>query len=197
MRCILLLVIALVLGIAGQGQSPPGPVINSDKQLDKNCLYRLKYSPDERLKIYPFSVSDTVRLVSFRYHKNNYPMREDKVVADSLIEDVILTKAQINQLTDVLYNNITKNQGKPNAVHIGSVNQCYEPRNAILFIGKTCKISVYVLLCFHCRRFESIPEKATWDWDFCDQKFELIRQFFISTGIKYGTDLAVDEFPGE
>lgn len=121
---------------------------------------------------YPFNISDTVKLVSFRYHNNN-------------------------QFTDVLYNNVTKNFGKSNAIHIGSVSQCFDPRNAVLFIDKTGKLKAYVLICFHCRRFLQNPEKPGWNWDFCDQKFEMIRQFFISTGIRYGTDLSVNEFPGE
>ena len=197
MRCSIFLWLIVGFVKVGQGQTPPIAVIQGVKNLDENCFYRGKYSEKERRRMYPFNVSDTVKLVSFRYHKNNYPVRGNTVITDSLFEEIILTKSEVNQFTDVLYNNITKNGGNPNSVHIGSVNQCYEPRNAILFVDKAGKLKAYFLICFHCRRFEQYPEKAEWDWDFCDQKFEMIRQFFVSTGIKYGTDLSVTRFPAE
>jgi len=172
-------------------------VINSDEMIEENCFYRVNYSEEQRLKMYPFNVSDTVVLVSFRYHKNNYPIRENSIITDSLFQKLILTISQVNQFTDVLYNNITKNRGNPKAVQIASVNECNEPINAILFIDKAGKLKAYVLICFHCRRFEQHPENGDWNLDFFDQKFDMIRQFFVSAGIKYGTDLTVGEFPGE
>jgi len=197
MRHSIFILLALGLAEVGQGQTPPGVTIKEDKNLDKNCFYRGKYSEEERMRMYPFSISDTVKLVSFRYHKKNCPVRENTIITDSLLEEVILTKSQLNQFTDVLYNNITKNRGNPNADHIGSVAQCNEPRNAVLYVDKTGKLKAYVLICFHCSRFVKHPEKAEWNWDYCDQKFEMIRQFFVSAGIKYGTDLMIKEFPGE
>lgn len=197
MRYTLLILLTIAFARTGQGQSPHGAHIKKPNGLDENCMYVGKYSQEERMKKYPFSVADTVKLVSFRYHDNVCPVKKDSIVIDSLIEQVTLTKSQINQFTDILYNNTIKNYGDPKAVHISSVRECDLPRNAVLFIDKTGILKSYVLICFHCERFEPSLEQKTWYGAFCDQKFELIRQFFISTGIKFGTDLTIEEYPGE
>jgi hypothetical protein len=144
-------------------------------------------------------VSDTIILVSFRYHKNNYPINQHHISFDSIIEKRVLNKAEIGQLTDILYNNVAKKHG-----NIGSVNMCFFPRNAIpwsgiytiLFIDKTGQLREYVLLCFHCDRYEPSSD-GIWLWDPCNQKLEMIHRFFISAGIKFGTDRSIQEYPGE
>jgi len=197
MRHALLILLTVVLVKTSHGQSSPGTHLKKSKGLDENCMYVGKYSLEERLKIYPFSIADTVKLVSFRFHDNSCPVKKDSVNADSLIEEVLLTKTQINNFTDILYNNTIENYGDPGTIHIASVNECNFPRNAILFIDKSGKLRAYVLICFHCRRFVPSSEQESWYGAFCDQKFELIRQFFISTGIRFGTDLSINEYPGE
>jgi hypothetical protein len=185
----LLLVLPFFFNV--NGQSPPGRVIKARKGVDENCIYINKYSEAARSKFYPFNVSDTIMLVSFNYHKNNYPIDQHSISYDSLIERRVLNKAEVAQLTDILYNNVAKKHG-----NIGAINQCFFPRNAILFIDKTGKLREYVLLCFHCKRYESSYDKIE-RWDSCYQKFEMIYQFFISTGIKFGTDPTIDIYPGE
>jgi len=197
MRYAILISFCLAVETVGHAQSPPGPRLKKPKGLDENCIYSAEYSQEDRMKNYPFSVADTIKLVSFRYHWNNYPVKKDFVAYDSLIDQVLLAKSQVNQFTDILYNNTVKNYGDPKATHLGSVYACDLPRNAILFIDKTGNLRAYVLICFHCHRFEPGPERQTWYGAFCDQKFEMIRQFFISMGIKYGTDLMTNEYPGE
>ena len=68
---------------------------------------------------------------------------------------------------------------------------CFYPRNAILFIDKTGKLREYLLLCFHCYRYESSSDNIML-WDPCNQKIEMIRRFFVSAGIKYGPDLKME-----
>lgn len=197
MRYTVLILLTVGLVTTCQSQSPLGAHPKKPKGLDENCIYSGEYTQEQRMKLYPFSIADTVKLVSFRYHDNSCPVKNDSVIIDSLIEQVLLTKSQINQFTDILYNNTVKNYGDPKAVHIASINECNLPRNAILFIDKIGKLRAYVLICFHCKRFEPSLEQESWYGSFCDQKFEMIRQFFISTRISYGTDLTINEYPGE
>ena len=191
MRQLSLLIFSLGLLISGQGQSPPGALIKEPKGTNENCIHKDKYSVSERLRFYPFNVADTIMLVSFRYHHNNYPVRKDYITTDSLIEQRVLSKTEVNQLTDIIYNTDAKKHG-----NIASVAECFEPRNAVLFIDKAGKLRAYMLICFHCRRYEPSSEDIG-SWDNCNQKPEMIRRFFTSAGIKFGTDLAINGYPGE
>jgi hypothetical protein len=101
MRYVLFILLTLGLYKPVHGQKTQ-KIIREDKKIDQNCFYHAKYTPDERRKIYPFSVSDTVKLVSYRYHDNNYPVRVNMVIKDSLVEEIILSKSQVNQFTDIL-----------------------------------------------------------------------------------------------
>jgi hypothetical protein len=190
MRC--LLFISLVFGslMNGFAQSPPGGPLNGE--FDKNCVYRNKYTESERLKFYPFNIADTIKLISFRYHSNNYPIGNGHINTDSLLEQKILNKEEVAGLTDFLYNIMPKRPG-----NIGTFSMCFWPRNAILFIDKSGKLKEYVLICFHCHRYESSSSGNFGNWDECYQKSEILRKFFVSAGIKFGTDLSIREYPGE
>jgi hypothetical protein len=155
-----------------------------------NCFYQEKYSAAERNNFYPFNV-DTIKLVSFRYHESNYPVRGDTILIDSLIDIKTLTKAERNELTDILYNNFYRRD--PN---YGISNQCFIPRNAILFLDKYGHLSNYILLCFHCDTHQESSKKINFG-DECLQKMEKLRQFFITTGVKFGTDITVQMYSGE
>lgn len=158
---------------------------------DLNCVYKPKYSATQRSQFYPFNIADTIKLISFRYHRHNYPINGDTLLVDSLIELKTLTKADINNLTDILYNNFYKQQ--PN---YGSLTQCFFPRNAILFYDKAGHLIENILLCFHCNRHEESSDKINFGSD-CTQKMEKLRQFFVSSGLKFGTDKTIDIYPGE
>ena len=193
MKCTVLLLLAFSLLKSLQGQSPPGPVLKEPKGgVDDNCVYRNKYTESQRRKIYPFDVSDTIKLVSFRSHNNENPVRKGQVIEDSLIEHRVLSKEEIARLTDILYNYVPRRPG-----NIASVNQCFYPRNAILFIDKESKLREYVLICFHCRRAKASSYIKMGELDDCEQKFEMIRQFFISCDVQFGTDPTVNVYPGE
>ncbi|HRH47313.1 MAG TPA: hypothetical protein PLP23_01105 [Panacibacter sp.] len=158
---------------------------------DPGCVYKPKYSETERNKFYPFNIADTIKLVSFRNHRNNCPIKGDMVLVDSLIEIKTLTKADINNLTDLLYNNFYKQY--PN---YGSITQCFFPRNAILFIDKSGHLKEHILICFHCDNFEASSDKVTLGDD-CSEKMEKLRQFFITSQVTFGTGRNVILYPGE
>ena len=158
---------------------------------DPNCIYTSKYSEIQRSQFYPFNITDTIKLVSFRYHFENYPIKVDTVSIDSLIEVNSLTKSEVSKLTDILYNNFYKK--RPN---YGSLTQCFFPRNAVLFIDHSGQLKEYILICFHCNNHEESSDKIYFGEE-CSQKMEKLRLFFISEGIKFGTDKTVDLYPGE
>jgi hypothetical protein len=129
---------------------------NKPKKIPKpkgnlNCHYKSKYSVEERNGFYPFNSVDIVKLVSFRYQKNNNPVSQNQILVDSLIENKTLTTEEVSTLTDILYNNFYRK--KPN---YGSITQCFFPRNAILFLDKFGNLKDYILLCFHCDRHEEV-----------------------------------------
>jgi hypothetical protein len=106
---------------------------------DLNCRYINKYSEQKRLQFYPFNISDTIKLVSFRYHMDKSPIHKDSLVTDSLLEIKTLNPYEINKLTDILYNNFYKQS--PN---YGVSALCYLPRNAILFYSKDGRLKEFV-----------------------------------------------------
>lgn len=185
-----LLFILFSSAVNGQITSP----INTPKSkvgMDQNCIYNNKYSESQRLGFYPLNVSDTIKLISFRYHKNDYPVQRGHIVNDSILEVRILNETSINKLTDILYNYVSNKQG-----NIRPDKSCFEPRNAILFIDRVGQVREYALISFSCDQFE-ISSNRIEKWDPCFQKSQMILRLFVSTGIKYGTDLAIHNYPGE
>jgi len=181
MKSFLTLLTSLVVFRSVYGQGSPCAVIRGTKGVDESCIYKRKYSEAERLKFYPFNLADTIMLVSFRYDHDIYPLDQHQFLYDSLIEKRVLSKTEIEQLTDILYNNVAKKHG-----NIGYLTQCFDPHNAILFIDKTGRLREYLLICFLCDRYEASSDQIEL-WDPCNEKIEMMRGFFVSTGIKYGT----------
>ena len=186
----------LILVLVGHLQSVTGQTTGKQIKIPKpkgdlNCVYKSKYSAIQRDKFYPFSITDTIKLVSFRYHKNNYPLKGDTILLDSLVEIKTLSKDEVDKLTDVLYNNFYKRQS-----NYGSMSQCFWPRNAILFLDKTGHLKEHIFICFHCDRHQESSDKIKWG-DECSQKMEKLRHFFMLAGLKFGTDKTVDLYPGE
>jgi len=163
----------------------------SKEGIDQNCVYNKKYSEIQRLSFYPLNISDTVKLISFRYHNNDYPVKKGHLVKDSILEIRVLNKKDIGRLTDILFNYTSDRKG-----NIRSTRSCFQPRNAILFIDRVGQVREYALISFSCDQFE-ISSNRIEKWDPCYQKSQMILRFFISAGIKYGTDLAMHNYPGE
>ena len=159
----------------------------------QKCVYTPKYSASQRKKFYPFDIVDTIKLVSFRYHKNDYPIKGENILFDSLIEIKSLDKPLIDSLTDILYNNFYYYKQK---CCIAAVNQCFFPRNAILFLDKNGFVKEYVLICFQCSRIEKSSDKISFG-DQCTEEMEKLLKFFLSLGLKFGTNTKVDSYPGE
>ena len=191
MKPLFLILFLLVYRQSAIGQTTEEQIKLPTPRGDLKCFYKPKYSVPQRNQFYPFNIADTIKLISFRYHKNNYPVKGDSVLTDSLVAVKILTKQEVNKLTDILYNNFYKRN--PN---YGVLMQCFFPRNAILFLNSFGHLKENVLLCFHCDRHEASSDEINFGNE-CSQKMEKLRQFFVSIGLKFGTDKSVDLYPGE
>lgn len=190
MKILPVCVITLLIALNSAGQAPPGPpkiVIGANH----NCIYKKKYSLEERLKMFQFEEGDTVKLVSFLYMSRNLPVSGNNVIKEKLKETKVLSYAETATLTDILYNNfIIKSSG------IGRLEMCFTPRNAILVFTKDGKLKNVILICFHCNRFESSHKDLDLG-ETCDQKMAMVRGFFVSKGVYFGTDMKVYSYPGE
>jgi hypothetical protein len=80
----------------------------------------------------------------------------------------------------VNYNRDPKNKNIP-----ARSAMCYEPRNAILFLDKDKKVIAYIELCFDCSQY-LVREGKIKIGEFCDEKFERIKDIFKRSGITYG-----------
>ena len=167
------------------------PLPKMVKGANNNCYYEPRYSASKRLTFYPFSDSDSIVLVSFRYQRNKYVIQKNNVLVDSLIEAVTLNKQKVDQLTDILYNNFFIKTD-----NISTINECFFPRNAILFFkNKVLKESIG--LCFHCSRYEVASGKYGLLGEECNQKLDMLKGFFMANRVNFGTDASIEIYPGE
>ena len=201
MKNFILTFTALIIFLFSYGQKikrsknlPPG--VPSAAELAKerrnhDCVQRYKRPLSERLKHYPFNLSKTIKLVSYFaqpssqdstiFVHNGLPLDFDTVCYSKLNEIITLNSAQIDTLTNILYNT-----GFRGNTFIVTEIKCYEPRNAILFIDSLVKTFAYIELCFGCDKYEVSSNKIYFG-EVCKQKFDLLRHFFLSAGVYYGT----------
>lgn len=173
------------------------PKVQTKKQLategkNHECIRKLNTSFSTRLKNYPFNTTSQVKLVSFLQKFDNVnaadeirytelPKFNDTICYSKLHEIKNLSVTEIDTLTDILYN-IGFRGPTIRESEIG----CYEPRNAILFIDKNGQTFEYIEICFQCEKATVSSDKINIG-EICNQKFNLIKKFFKSKGIKYGT----------
>ena len=173
-----------------------------------DCVFLNRYSIKQRLKHYPFSTAVKIIAVSYPVE---YPtmipfdgpdqpndsavkrkidttftvglhVKNGKLNNSSIKEIRVLNKAQINKLTNIIYNT----DYKVNEFNSYLEGECFDPRNALIFIDKYGKIFDYIEICFECRNSESKSGKITIG-TICNQKYDLLKKYFLSLGIKYGT----------
>lgn len=173
-----------------QGEKPTAPPSPPSIEAYK-CVYSKRYSDAARLHFYPFSNYTTIKLVSYRYHGNNSPLKGNRVIDDSLIEKVTLSKKDILALTDVLYNNYPKGE-----VPLAEPLCTFMPRNAILFFDTKKQLREFLVICFHCSDYKKSSEKVN-TGDDCMEKLEKLRKLFVTKGVKFGTNKNIERYPGE
>ncbi|MGZ3820711.1 MAG: hypothetical protein ACXVJN_07170 [Mucilaginibacter sp.] len=184
-------------------QPSPLELISRHKDYYDDCVFVNKYSIAQRLKKYPYSKA--VKILAVSYHvwggpdadirletEEIKPKTKDttglQIINDSLdysklIEVKKLNKQQVNRLTNIIFNTDYKvidyiNEDDPNG--------CFNPRNALIFFDRNGKVFDYIEICFECNTFYSKSERIQIGTK-CIQKYALLKKYFISLGIKYGT----------
>jgi len=162
------------------------------------CFYSAKYTAAQRNALYPFNRAIKIQLISFRstyertteaytpdYTNAMYTLTADssyKINQVRLVKSLLLDKAGVDSLTDLLYNYGYTPVRKTNSNLINEPTGCYDPRNAILFIGEDGKVIEWLEYCFTCSGYRKSSRKIA-GYDFCDEKYEMLRKFFFDRGL--------------
>lgn len=211
---LLLILLSFCSSVLAQGNKkariyPPTEEEGSILEQRWDCMLRNNYTVSERLKIFPFSTYKKVGLVSFEPQEptldtiadvDGNPLLDDNIKQDSIgyfpvknkrfyktkaLEIKILTGKEIAKLTHILYNiGVKSNKSYHDLKNFEKGANCYNPRNAILFFDDKGSVPEYIEFCFECKRRKVSSEKVKLNV-FCNQKYDIIKAFFISTGIKY------------
>jgi hypothetical protein len=162
----------------------PPPKVSDRSKSDQKCYHNGKLSSEERKSIHPFRIANNVEIISFSSKLMKAPIVGDSISRKQVIESVILNEGQVNDLTDILYNyNYSR---KTNLISRTSVG-CYEPRHAIVFTYSSGKVITFIEICFECKEIRTeLMEEST--GVFCEGKYELLKKYFVSVGIKYFND---------
>lgn len=162
--------------------------MNHHKAEWDDCIFTNKYSISQRLKKYPFSKAVKIIAVSYLLSDHEDTDNSGLVIKNGVLnpktikESVRLSAVQIEKLTNLIYNTDYRRR----QFNIENHASCFDPRNSILFIGKDGKIFDTMDICFECLNTYSTSGRLTVGTD-CTQKYDLMKKFFISLGIKYGT----------
>lgn len=154
------------------------------------CLKTSLLTVEERNKQYPFNKTKRIGLISFADTTSLYgialPVKNKKLELTKIRDYIILDSTQLNGLTDIWFNiGRTPVQNLKYTTSIGA--SCYEPRNGIIFIDASDHVFEYVEICFGCQRNRYSSKKIK-PWDDCEQKYEILRDYFAKQGVKFGTD---------
>ncbi|WP_107830808.1 hypothetical protein ABZR88_07895 [Mucilaginibacter yixingensis] len=174
-----------------------------------DCTYTKKYSLAQRLNKYPFNKAVKILAVSYPLvvppheiwktmadgskilakdttnRKEGLIIAHDTLDRSTLIETKEINQSQINGLTELIYNTNWRNPSFP--YHVEGHGGCYDPRNAVVFIDKDGKVIDYIQICFHCMESHSMNDDRLSIGTLCNQKYDLMKKWFINLGITYGT----------
>ncbi len=197
-----ILIPCIVFGQRKKILPPPGPPppeskeqIAWDKKHDR-CFNTFSYDAKQRRAFFPFNSATTVKLISFNSDDIPYrPVAVNNFSIDSskVKEGKLLSAAGIDSLTDIMYNvgftpmkhKRPRIKGELEVADPGSM--CiFQPRHAILFIDSTGKVTQYISICFTCHQYYLSSRKIKYTVE-CENKYELLKSYFLSQGIKYAT----------
>lgn len=182
------------------GQMPPGrePTKKEQALMDKSqdCARLKTISLSKRLKLYPFNKATQIQLVSFKssydnnigeFYKDSLPRMNDTICYSKIFEIKTLIPSQVDTLSDLIYNYGFKFKyiPKKNVYFLGTSLQCYNPKNAILFLDKDNKVFEFIEICFQCKKTRTSSDNVSLGTD-CNQKLGLIKGFFKKNKIEYG-----------
>ena len=178
---LLLLVSACKLTTNNNSNRPPSL---KDSHYDEKCYHNGKLTDSERQTNFPFSKAFRIEVISFDSKLGKTPIANDTIYYSKTKEAVVLSTIYINKLTDILYN---YNYSKKTNVFTETTVGCYYPRHAIIFLDNSDKIFSYIEICLECEQIKtSLTTENT--GHFCKGKYNLLKEFFVSIGIKYYKD---------
>lgn len=160
---------------------------------NSHCLHTNKYNSAQRKQFYPFNQTAFISLISFQdtisEFSSHLPVKDGVLDMGMVKEEVKLSLADIDKLTDLFYNlgYTSKKYGV-----IESRMSCYDPHNAILFFNKDRKVKAYIEICFDCHRTRSSSENIHFGEN-CTEKFDKLKDFFTSMGVKFVSENHKDE----
>ncbi|HEY9004931.1 MAG TPA: hypothetical protein VIM75_02300 [Ohtaekwangia sp.] len=136
----------------------------------------------EKLDIY--EETTVVKLAAFKpTDAGNGPLKIGYVDAGVFLELKTLSTTDRDDLLKILVNyNFTFDKVKSIKK---TVVFCYDPENAILLYDRKDRVIGYIELCFECFGYKNQPTSLTVG-DFCDEKFEILKDLFKRNGIQYG-----------
>jgi hypothetical protein len=146
------------------------------------CELNGTLSPEERREISLFKIAKKIKVVSFsRQIVLSTPIDQNKIASKYVKDEITLTEAQIDRLTELLYNyNFSKDPASRSITH----GDCYEPRHAIVFLNSSDKVFGYFEFCFECKNHRTVPARENVG-EFCSGKYQLIEDFFQSIGVTF------------
>ncbi|MCF6405029.1 hypothetical protein L3C95_19160 [Chitinophaga filiformis] len=172
----------------------------------EGCAKKTHFSFASRIKHYPFNLSAQVQLISFdglvkitddgefTFRLNPEQIGDGGLLSDDndtikpipipvgMREIRTMTLAQIDTLTDILYN-----YGYAGDIQVISKTGCYIPRNAILFRDNNGKVIAFIEICFECRNTRLSSENISLG-EHCQWKLDMLKALFKKVGIKYGIE---------
>jgi len=163
----------------------PSPKERLLMEMANECINTHKYDRKQRLNFYPFNEASRIEIISF---KKEYliPVKKRKAIYADIHEHLELSTHQIDTLTDIFYNVNYDPTIKLDTRMIDEY-KCYEPRNGILFFNSKGEAFEFIEICFDCHKTRSSSKKVI-EGEYCNQKFDLLKGLFKSTGIKYVED---------
>jgi hypothetical protein len=186
---IISIIILVLLSCNGYTQAKKIKKVNFED--NANCVRLKKIDFKSRLKLYPFGNTAQIVVVSHRT-KNGMIGEELQKYLDSIKigvdtfnikefeEHINLNLSQIEKLTDIIVN--YSHKGKEYSI---SDTMCYQPRNAIIFLDINNKIIGFIEICFGCNHLRT-SDKRIDIGDYCTRKYDLLKDIFRESGIKYG-----------
>lgn len=191
MRLIIFVLLLLTFGkVMAQSGKPASFTELSPREellmeMANECVNVHKYDPIQRLGFYPFNKASRIQILSFK-DDDFIPVVHRKVDYSRVYEYRDLSVDQIDTLTDILYN-LDYDLNIKSGTRIVGEYKCYEPRNGILFLNAKGEAFEFIEICFQCHKTRS-SSKRILEGAYCNQKFDLLKNFFRTAGISYVED---------
>jgi hypothetical protein len=185
-----------------------------EKRMD--CMFKHNYTSEKRKNFFPFNKTKKIVLISFEHQepRDDYIITDTSRNAKELAQVVnqdqdepprsiiemqhvysqitkerrTLSPSGIDKLTNILYNFGYKSTKSYKGLQIAETGyNCYNPRNAILFLDDHDLLIAYIEICFECHQRRVSSEKIKLG-EFCNQKYDMLRKFFNASDITFGTN---------